>query len=114
MNRVLGKKITVILGFLICATFFLINCSQYSFDPDARVLNSCESCHTDYALLQEVFSPDTAAAAGGCGGEAPHYEPYDRVFMGGEGYEADISSGHYRIGFAGCHNGDDKAKDKDI
>lgn len=114
MNRVPEKKLYFMFGFLIFVTFFLINCSQYSFDPDARVLNSCESCHTDYPLLQEVFSPDTAAPAGGCGGEAPHYEPYDRVFMGGEGYEAYISSGHYRIGCAGCHNGDDKAKDKDL
>ena len=37
-----------------------------------KKLASCEGCHSDYAHLQEVHSPDTAAAVGGCGGEAPH------------------------------------------
>ena len=48
-------------------------------------LNNCEVCHTDYERLVDVHSPDTAAPVGGCGGDAPHYEPYDRVFMGGYG-----------------------------
>jgi thiosulfate/3-mercaptopyruvate sulfurtransferase len=59
-----------------------------------------------------VYSPDTAAPAGGCGGEAPHYEPYDRVYMGGDDFEAFKQSGHYAIGCTGCHNGVDSTDDK--
>ena len=74
--------------------------------------SACEDCHTNYALLQKVFSPDTAAPASGCGGEAPYYEPYDRVYMGGAGFTAYKSSAHYSIGCAGCHNGNDVTSDK--
>jgi len=75
---------------------------------------SCEGCHTDYAHLQKVYSPDTTAPAGGCGGEAPHYEPFDRVYMGGEGYEAYKSSSHYKLGCVSCHNGTDNSADKKV
>jgi len=74
--------------------------------------NSCEGCHTDYERLIAVHSPDTAPPVGGCGGEAPHYEPYDRVYMGGEGYEAYKASGHYSVGCTGCHNGVGDTGDK--
>ncbi len=112
MKRLREKKTTSLLFILLLSAVFITSCDNYTYDPNAKALSSCESCHTDYALLQEVYSPDTTAPAGGCGGEAPHYEPYDRVFMGGTGYEAYQSSGHYKIGCAGCHNGNDKAKDK--
>ncbi len=75
--------------------------------------NSCEECHTDYERLILVHTPDTAAAVSGCGGDAPHYEPYDRVFLGGEGYDAFKESGHYGLGCVGCHNGDPKAGQKE-
>jgi hypothetical protein len=74
--------------------------------------NSCEGCHIDYDRLMEVYSPDTVAPAGGCGGEAPHYEPYDRVYMGGEGYEAFKASPHYSVGCTGCHDGVGDTGDK--
>ncbi len=77
-----------------------------------KAVASCEGCHTDYAHLQTIYSPDTAAPVGGCGGDAPHYEPFDRVFMGGEGYDAYKLSGHYEIGCIGCHNGMDDTDDK--
>jgi len=108
-----NNKLQIFLCFSLFAVF-IISCDNYTVDPNAKSLSSCESCHTDYALLQEVYSPDTTAPAGGCGGEAPHYEPYDRVFMGGSGYEAYQESGHYSIGCAGCHNGNDKSKDKTL
>jgi len=76
--------------------------------------SACEDCHTDYALLQQVFTPDSEPPASGCGGTAPYYEPYDRVYMGGTGYEAYKSSGHYSIGCAGCHNGNDQTLDKNL
>ena len=78
-----------------------------------KALASCEGCHTNYAHLQEVYSPDTAAAVGGCGGDAPHYEPYDRVVMKGEGYEAYKASGHYALGCVYCHNGVGNTANKD-
>jgi thiosulfate/3-mercaptopyruvate sulfurtransferase len=74
---------------------------------------SCEGCHTNYTHLQEVFSPDTTVTAGGCGGDAPHYEPYDRVYMGGDGYAAFQESDHYAMGCVACHNGVDNTADKD-
>jgi thiosulfate/3-mercaptopyruvate sulfurtransferase len=77
-------------------------------------VSACEDCHTDYALLQKVFSPDEEPPASGCGGEAPYYEPFDRVYMGGAGYEEYKLSGHYAIGCAGCHNGNDQTTDKDL
>ncbi len=83
-------------------------------EPVVETYASCEGCHTNYAHLQKVYSPDTAAPAGGCGGEAPHYEPYDRVFMGGEGYETYKTTGHYAIGCVGCHKGTDNTADKNI
>jgi len=74
--------------------------------------NSCEGCHTDYERLMAVHTPDTAAPPGGCGGSAPHYEPYDRVFLGGTGYDDFKLSGHYGIGCTGCHNGNGNTGDK--
>ncbi|MFN2379207.1 MAG: hypothetical protein ABR519_03230 [Bacteroidales bacterium] len=78
-------------------------------------LASCEGCHTNYAHLQEVYTPDTSAPVGGCGGEAPHYEPYDRVYMNmeSEGYAQFTSSAHYEIGCTGCHNGVGNTSDKE-
>jgi thiosulfate/3-mercaptopyruvate sulfurtransferase len=92
---------------LVCIVFG--SCKKDN--PDAEFA-SCEACHTNYAHLQEVFSPDTSAPAGGCGGTAPHYEPYDRVYMGGTGFEDYKESGHYAIGCVGCHNGVDETADK--
>jgi hypothetical protein len=74
--------------------------------------NSCEGCHTDYDRLIAVHSPDTAPPVGGCGGEAPYYEPYDRVYLGGEGYDAFKASGHYGVGCTTCHNGVGNSGDK--
>jgi thiosulfate/3-mercaptopyruvate sulfurtransferase len=111
-----AKKIFGLMYLVVFSAFFIFNCSndQIKMDDDNLTVASCEGCHTNYAHLQEVFSPDTAAPAGGCGGEAPHYEPYDRVFMGGEGYDEYKESGHYAIGCTGCHNGTDDTDDKTV
>ena len=102
----------LLLGVIIIS---LSSCTQYD-RKDLKHLSygTCEGCHTDYEHLKLVYSPDTAAAVGGCGGDAPHYEPYDRVFMGGQGYEDFKNSGHYRIGCVGCHNGKDETSDKTL
>jgi hypothetical protein len=100
-----GCGLVLMFGALVFAG---ISCTNYTIpgrDSGKVSAKSCEGCHTDYERLVEVYSPDTAAPAGGCGGEAPHYEPYDRVFLGGEGYDAFKSSPHYGIGCTGCHNG---------
>ncbi len=94
-----------------------IACTNYTIPEKGShkvSANSCEGCHTDYARLLEVFSPDTAAAVGGCGGDAPQYEPFDRVFMGGEGFDAYKKSGHYAVGCTSCHNGNGNTGEKDL
>lgn len=96
--------------------FSFQSCVNPDWDEDDTTMTvaSCEGCHINYAHLQEVYSPDTGAPVGGCGGEAPHYEPYDRVYLGGEGYEAFKASGHYKVGCVGCHNGKDGTDDKNL
>lgn len=97
---------------LSALAWFVAGCNTGDKDSDMDSVASCEGCHTNYAHLQAVYTPDTAATVGGCGGEAPHYEPYDRVHMGGEGFEEYKKSSHYRIGCVGCHNGTDNTADK--
>ncbi len=111
MNSI--KKFFLILVVTVPVLLF-IGCNKDKTDPVSDNTASCEGCHTDYAHLQKVFSADTAAPAGGCGGEAPHYEPYDRVFMGGEGYANYKKTGHYQIGCTGCHKGTDNTADKNL
>lgn len=103
----------ILLLFLVAG---LYNCKDSGNGPDPGTsgVASCEGCHTDYAYLQKVYSPDTTAPAGGCGGEAPHYEPYDRVYMGGTGFDNYKKTAHYAIGCVGCHNGTDKTDDKTV
>ncbi|HRY99238.1 MAG TPA: hypothetical protein P5550_09320 [Bacteroidales bacterium] len=108
---------TLPIFLLLLAGSFLLSFNA-CVNPDWEVedttmsVASCEGCHINYAHLQEVYTPDTGAPVGGCGGEAPHYEPYDRVYLGGEGYEAFKKSGHYKVGCTGCHNGKDGTEDK--
>ncbi len=92
-----------------------ISCTNYQIPGKGSgnvTENSCEGCHTDYERLKEVHSPDTEPPPSGCGGEAPYYEPYDRVYLGGTGFESFKASGHYSVGCTGCHNGNGKTGDK--
>src|SRR3970040_1061841 len=68
---------------------------------------SCEGCHTDYLLLKKIASPDTAVSGGGCGGDTPHIEPYDRVFMSGAGFARFTNSTHGKQACTTCHGGVD-------
>jgi thiosulfate/3-mercaptopyruvate sulfurtransferase len=113
MNTKAIRKLIPMLILSLCLGL-IFSCSKEKSDTDPDNVASCEGCHTNYAHLQKVYSPDTAAPVGGCGGEAPHYEPYDRVYMGGEGYQDYKKSGHYEIGCVGCHNGVDNTDDKII
>jgi hypothetical protein len=88
-------------------------CEFYQWeDPHTVKVSSCEKCHTDYAKLVAVYTPDSEPPVGGCGGEAPHYEPYDRVYLGGDGYTAFKQEPHYALGCTTCHNGDGNSNDK--
>jgi len=105
------KKLAAILSGAILLLFGAA-CTEHSSNPEENFA-SCEGCHTSYTHLKEVYSPDTTAPAGGCGGEAPHYEPYDRVYMGDEGFEDFKLTEHYEIGCTGCHNGNNNTDNKD-
>jgi len=107
-------NVPVSIIFFLALSGLIISCSKENNNNDPDNVASCEGCHTNYAHLQAVYSPDTTAPAGGCGGEAPHYEPYDRVYMGGAGFEAYKNSGHYELGCVACHNGTDKTDDKTL
>lgn len=105
----------VIILTLITLILFVCGCSDKDItDPVTNTVASCEGCHINYAYLQQVYTPDTGAPPGGCGGEAPHYEPYDRVYLGGEGYDEYKLSGHYSLGCITCHNGTDNTDNKEL
>jgi len=109
-------------GTALCAVgFVLITMSQYGCKKDADIVESvsanvgstqCVACHTNYELLKKVYSPDTTAAVGGCGGEAVHIEPYDRVYMGGSGYEVFKNTTHGQKECTFCHGGNGTTSDK--
>ncbi len=99
---------------LIALASAIYSCESKNSPSPVDERGSCEKCHTDYALLQKVYSPDEEPPASGCGGDAPYYEPYDRVYMSGDGYTAFKKTKHYEIGCTGCHSGDDEATEKDL
>jgi len=108
----IGSGLAMIFVILVIAG---ISCTNYTIpgkDSGEVTANSCEGCHTDYERLILVHTPDTAPPPSGCGGTAPHYEPYDRVFLGGTGYDSFQTSGHYGVGCTGCHNGVGDSGDK--
>lgn len=105
----------------ISRTFLLLSVVAISFSSCTQVDNkdiknlsygTCEGCHTDYQHLKLVHTPDTAAPIGGCGGTAPHFEPYDRVYMGGSGYDAYKGTVH-DMDCTKCHNGVDNTSSKE-
>jgi len=108
------KKFLVLI-FAALIAIIITNCddSASNNDPSSKV-NSCEGCHTNYAHLKAVFTPDTSAGGSSCGGETPHYEPFDRVHLGGAGWDEFKKSKHYTIGCVGCHNGVGNTDDKKV
>ncbi|MFZ1289948.1 MAG: hypothetical protein WAR79_07650, partial [Melioribacteraceae bacterium] len=108
----------IVLSFLLIITACNDEEKDLPITPGANgdlAKNSCEGCHTDYELLKEVFTPDPPSTGGhGCGGEAPHYEPYDRVILRGDGYVQFKNSVHGKLGCVACHNGVENAENKDL
>ena len=128
VGRFLNKELIMLkklLFILSITTFFaalIIGCSDAKNDEGpidnqqtlAKV-NSCEGCHTNYEHLKKVYTPDPpASGGGGCGGDAPHYEPYDRVYLGDSGYEDFKASIHGKLECVACHNGTDNTDNKDL
>ncbi|MCX6153163.1 MAG: hypothetical protein NT007_03275 [Candidatus Kapabacteria bacterium] len=108
------KNSSLLLVILTTVSFFIISCSknETATNPNTSSVASCEGCHTNYAQLKLVFTPDSITGGSSCGGETPHYEPYERVFINGNGFDAFKKSSHYKIGCVGCHNGDGDTDDK--
>lgn len=112
------KQVLVFISSMVILSIIIWGCGKEPKTPleveQSPSVNSCEGCHTNYAHLKKVYTPDTAAAPGGCGGETPHIEPYDRVYLGGEGYKAFKASTHGKIPCTSCHNGVDNTGDKKL
>ncbi len=81
-------------------------------EPVKVAASSCLECHTNYETLKAIADPDTDPPAEGCGGTAPFIEPFDRVYMGGPGFERFKDSEHGRIACTECHGGVDNTSDK--
>lgn len=114
-----GEKMKIKLLLLPIVFFLITGCKEEkNLTPttpnNEKEISSCVGCHTNYTVLKAIADPDTSAPAGGCGGDAPHIEPYDRVFMGGDGFNQFINSVHGKIGCTYCHNGIDSTSDKKI
>lgn len=106
---------------LLLPVFFLLGCAEKKTEdqpvgpePLAKV-NSCEGCHTNYTHLKAVHTPDPPSTGGaGCGGETPHIEPYDRVYLSGDGFTEFKKTMHGKLECTYCHNGNDNTADKKI
>jgi len=108
------KNIHLVLAATMLSVILLVSACSSDDAPtnNNSSVASCEGCHTNKDNLKKVFTPDTAAGGSSCGGETPHYEPYERVVLEGSGWEDFKKSSHYSIGCVGCHNGTDKTDDK--
>ena len=114
------KKFALLILLLFITALLFNSCSESedevtTVEPETTLkVNSCEGCHTNYEYLKKVYTPDPPAPPShGCGGDAPHYEPYERVYLDGEGYEEFKNSIHGQISCVTCHNGVDGTADKE-
>jgi len=112
------------ITFLGLALIFSLLCSGCSKKDQEATTNpvvavqtlnkvgSCVDCHKNYEALKKMASPDTSSDTGGCGGDAPHIDPYDRVYLGGDGYTAFAASTHGKQRCTSCHGGIDSTENK--
>jgi hypothetical protein len=115
------KKLNLIATITVALFIALTGCKKEEpvgpehSDDISKPINSCEGCHTNYAVLKTVYSPDPdPGGGGGCGGDAPHIEPYDRVYLGGQGYKDFKNTVHGRLECTDCHNGVGNTDDKNL
>ena len=114
MNAIIFSKLKPLI-IPVLGALLIVGCAKVTNkDKETLPYGTCEGCHTNYDKLIEVHTPDTGAPAGGCGGSAPVIDPFDRVVMQGEGYEAFKSSTHDLLKCTDCHNGVDKTSDKEL
>ncbi len=111
------NKIHLFIIALTTVFLFIASCSDD--DPSDNNNNnesvaSCEGCHTNYAHLKAVAKPYEDTGGGGCGGDVPHIEVYDAVYLGGAGFDEYKKSEHYKLDCIACHNGVDETDDKAI
>lgn len=113
------KKIIALLSALVLMSF--LGCSEKDKDqpisPDITLEKAtCEGCHTNYQYLKKVYTPDPPdpGGGGGCGGDTPHIEPYDRVYLGGSGYEQFKNDIHGKLPCESCHGGIANTDDKNL
>ncbi|ROL59544.1 hypothetical protein D9V86_10540 [Bacteroidetes/Chlorobi group bacterium ChocPot_Mid] len=100
--------------FIFLLLFNACSKEETSNPVNAGNINSCVGCHTNYDALKKLADPDTSAPAGGCSGEGVHIEPYDRVYLGGQGFEDFQKEAHGKMACTACHNGIDKTGDKKL
>jgi hypothetical protein len=79
-----------------------------------KSIKSCEGCHTNYEVLKAIAAPDPETGGGGCGGDTPHIEPHDRVYLGGNGFSDFKKSMHGKLNCTDCHNGVGDTDDKNL
>lgn len=108
-----------LVPFFLIATILFVSCSEEPVLPEPQNPQtesaSCVSCHTNHAVLKTVYTPDPPSSGGaGCGGETPHYEPYDRVYLSGDGYNDFKNTVHGKLPCINCHNGVDNTSDKTL
>lgn len=114
------KKLFLHFSSAIIISIVILGCKDRTEEPIsgdeqviAKSVASCEGCHTSYENLKRVYTPDPpSTGGGGCGGETPHIEPYDRVYLGGEGYQAFKQDVHGKMPCTTCHNGVDGTDNK--
>jgi thiosulfate/3-mercaptopyruvate sulfurtransferase len=102
---------------VVCFVGLISSCGNDENPSDNnnnKSIASCEGCHVDYTTLKAIAAPDTSSGGGGCGGEAPHYETYDKVHLGGTGFTEFKASAHGKMACTDCHNGTDKTDDKSV
>ncbi|HEY4611396.1 MAG TPA: hypothetical protein VII11_00255 [Bacteroidota bacterium] len=119
LSRTNAVPIVVTLLLVLTATVTVGGCADRTTspveppEPELKTA-TCVGCHTDYATLKQVASPDTAVSGGGCGGDTPHIEPYDRVFMSGAGFARFKNSTHGKQACTTCHGGVDSTDSKSL
>lgn len=104
---------------LVAFLFILIGCKSDSDTPSDPPPNTvtnrtCIECHSDAALLKTIAAPDTShpTSEGGCGGELPPLEPWQKVYIGGPNGQTFLQSVHGKIKCVDCHRGTEPASDK--
>ncbi|MCF8226302.1 MAG: hypothetical protein K9J30_10530 [Bacteroidales bacterium] len=111
MKTILFGRICLI-RIMLLPFFIMVSCTRHQI-PDYSDVASCVGCHTNQAHLEAVASDEEPPEIGGCGGSAPYFPPYERVYMDEEGYKK-FKEGYHNIGCTSCHGGVNGTHEKDL